>query len=74
MLSLSHSWSYVLLRGVYGRILMKILRDTLLEGRTRPVSTLVGCGHAQQSTMVFTYAALWSTILAMGTAHCDKFT
>lgn len=69
MLSLSHNWSYVLLRGVYGRILMKILRDTLLEGRTRPVSTLVGCGHAQQSTMVFlrflkTYAAVWSTILA----------
>lgn len=42
MLSLSHNWSYVLLRGAYGRILMKILRDTLLEGRTRPVSTLVG--------------------------------
>lgn len=36
MLSLSHNWSYVLQRGVYGRILMKILRDTLLEGRTRP--------------------------------------
>lgn len=76
MLSLSHNWSYVLLRVVYGRILMKILRDTLFEGRTRPVSTLVGCGHAQQSTMVFlrflkTYAAVWSTILAMGTAHCD---
>lgn len=77
MLSLSHNWSYVLLRVVYGRILLKILRDTLLEGRTRPVSTLVGCGHAQQSTMVFlrflkTYAAVWSTILAMGTALVFK--
>lgn len=71
MLSLSHNWSYVLLRGVFGRILMKILRDTLLEGRTRPVSTLVGCGHAQQSTMVFLQ---WAPHIATANSSLNKFT
>lgn len=47
-LSLSYNWSYVLLQVVYERILRKILRDkqvklTVLEGRTRPVSTHRGC-------------------------------
>lgn len=44
----SHKWSQVLLRVVYGLILMKILRDMqvhlrISEGRTLPVITHVGC-------------------------------
>lgn len=45
--SLSHDWSYMLLRVVCGRIFMKILQDTqvhltILEGRTLPVSMVSG--------------------------------
>lgn len=49
-LNLIHIWSLLLV--VYGRILLKVLRDTqvhlkILEGRTLLVSTLGGCTHAR---------------------------